>query len=410
MAGDDQFDDLPVINHVVSSGAPASLSTVNVKVVDGNRAPYFVDGTSTTRAVNEDAGQGAEVGYPVTALDLNIGDTLTYNLEGAGGKFNVSSTGQITVAADDSLDYETAPVHEFKVAVIDTGGLIDKIDVTVHVRDVDEPPVLTGPENVDNFSENSAVSRQVGRYTATDPEIATVSLSLSGTDNDDFTLASNGVLAFKASPDFEEQSSYSVTARAEAGSYTVNLPVAVDLLNIEEPGSITLSSVQPQTDTLLTATLEDGDGPTSTTWQWYRTSSRSSVGGGGSAGTGVGGTPTATGCTPAALTLPASGISGTWAGDCQSEVSSRGYARYYTFNLSAETEVTINLTSSVDTYLYLRSGSATSGIALHQNDDIESGNTNSRIVATLSAGTWTIEATTYSEDTTGDFTLTINTT
>ena len=86
-------------------------------------------------------------------------------------------------------------------------------------------------------------------------------------------------------------------------------------------------------------------------------------------------------------------------------MSGRGYARYYSFTLTEETEVTIDLTSSVDTYLYLREGSATSGTALHDNDDIESGNTDSRIVATLSAGTYTIEATTYSEDTAGSFAL-----
>ena len=75
--------------------------------------------------------------------------------------------------------------------------------------------------------------------------------------------------------------------------------------------------------------------------------------------------------------------------------------------LSAEAEVTIDLTSSVDTYLYLRSGSSTSGTALHSNDDIVSGNTDSRIVATLAAGTYTIEATTYSPNTTGSLTVSV---
>ena len=88
---------------------------------------------------------------------------------------------------------------------------------------------------------------------------------------------------------------------------------------------------------------------------------------------------------------------GTWSDDCESEVSGRGYARYYSFTLTEDAEVTVDLTSGVDTYLYLREGSATSGTARHSNDDIESGNTDSRIVATLSAGTYTIEATTYAE-------------
>ena len=69
--------------------------------------------------------------------------------------------------------------------------------------------------------------------------------------------------------------------------------------------------------------------------------------------------------------------------------------------------VSIDLESSVDTYLYLRSDGGTSGDALHEDDDGGDG-TNSRIVATLSAGTYTIEATTYNAGETGSFELTIS--
>ena len=102
------------------------------------------------------------------------------------------------------------------------------------------------------------------------------------------------------------------------------------------------------------------------------------------------GTPVVTDCTPTTLTLPASGVSGAWANDCQSSVSGRGYARYYTFTLDQGTEVTIDLTSEVNTYLYLRSGSATSGTSLHSNDGIATDDTNSWIVAVLEAGAYSI--------------------
>ena len=75
------------------------------------------------------------------------------------------------------------------------------------------------------FPENSATSRQVARYTATDPEGATVTLSLSS-GAADFNLANNGVVTFKASPDHEDQNSYSFTVRAVAGAHTVNRPVS----------------------------------------------------------------------------------------------------------------------------------------------------------------------------------------
>ena len=103
-------------------------------------------------------------------------------------------------------------------------------------------------------------------------------------------------------------------------------------------------------------------------------------------------------------------VSGTWATGCQSQVQGRGYARYYSFTLAQQSQVTIDLESSVDTYLYLRRGDATSGAFLYENDDIASGgvNVNSRIGETLAVGDYTIEATTYSTATTGSFTLTIS--
>ena len=119
--------------------------------------------------------------------------------------------------------------------------------------------------------------------------------------------------------------------------------------------------------------------------------------------------PAGTQCDSSLGTLSgATSRSGSWTGDCESSVPGRGYARYYSFTLTSNAEVTIDLASSLNTYLYLREGSATSGSALHDNDDIGIGNTDSRIVATLSAATYTVEATTYSEDATGSFALSVS--
>ena len=99
-------------------------------------------------------------------------------------------------------------------------------------------------------------------------------------------------------------------------------------------------------------------------------------------------------------------LPGEWAEGCESEVSGRGYARYFSFTLAEASEVTITLESDTDTFLYLREDSDRSGAALHENDDLESGNTNSRIEESLAAGTYTVEATTYDEGQEDSFTLT----
>ena len=207
--------------------------------------------------------------------------TITWSLGGAdSGDFDITG-GVLTFK--NTPDYERPADsggnnhYEVKVQATDPNNKRGELQVDVIVTPVDEPPELNGPDTVDDFPENSATSRQVGRYTASDPEGATVTLSLSSGDAD-FALAGNGVLTFKESPDYEEQSSYSVTVRAVVGSHTVDKVVTVNIQNVEEPGTVTVSSVQPQEGTSLTATLEDDDESTATTWQWYRASSRGSTG------------------------------------------------------------------------------------------------------------------------------------
>ena len=101
-------------------------------------------------------------------------------------------------------------------------------------------------------------------------------------------------------------------------------------------------------------------------------------------------------------------VSGSWSSDCDSEGRSGSYASYYTLTLAESADVTIMTESSVDTYLFLREGAGRDGTVLYENDDIVSGNTNSRISESLSAGTYTIEVSTYTAGQTGDFTLTIS--
>ena len=112
--------------------------------------------------------------------------------------------------------------------------------------------------------------------------------------------------------------------------------------------------------------------------------------------------------------LPDEGaVNAIWSTDCTSDIdapSGRGdrYAKFYTFTLSAESDVIITLSSDEDAFLYLRAGISSAGAALHENDDYNyPDSTDSRVEETLGAGTYTIEATTYTAGITGDFVLTI---
>ena len=119
-------------------------------------------------------------------------------------------------------------------------------------------------------------------------------------------------------------------------------------------------------------------------------------------GPGTGPTPT----DPCGVAVTGDGtLPGEWAEGCESEVSGRGYARYFSFTLAEASEVTITLESDTDTFLYLLEGAGMDGAIEAENDDVESGNTNSRIEETLAAGSYTVEATTYDEGQEDSFTL-----
>ncbi|MCY4027370.1 MAG: pre-peptidase C-terminal domain-containing protein [Acidobacteria bacterium] len=93
--------------------------------------------------------------------------------------------------------------------------------------------------------------------------------------------------------------------------------------------------------------------------------------------------------------------------DCVSPNLAGELARYYSFTVPENAEVQIDLTSSTfDAWLALREGSDVSGRRLERDDDGGPG-TDARIRRDLSPGTYTIEATSFREDETGAFTLTV---
>ena len=102
------------------------------------------------------------------------------------------------------------------------------------------------------------------------------------------------------------------------------------------------------------------------------------------------------------------GIGGTWTTACitanpPNRDSDTRYAKFYTFAVSAEAEVSITLTSDEPNYLYLLSGAGRRGAIMQRVGDTPSW-TNT-ITATLQPGSYTIEATTYYPRVTDLFTL-----
>ena len=228
--------------------------------------------------MNENAAANAPVGSPVAAEDED-GDTLAYSISGTdAASFDINvDTGQISVADGTALDYESTTSYSVTVEATDPDGDSDSVDVAIMVNDVDEPPSFTVDNTELEYAENGTAS--VTTFTATDPEGGDIGWGLSGDDADFFSI-DGGALGFASSPDFESPADkdtdnvYNLTIGAsDAEGNLTEVDVTVTVTNMDEAGTVTLSSLEPEEEVRITATLADPDGIASNIrWQWARSS------------------------------------------------------------------------------------------------------------------------------------------
>ena len=200
-----------------------------------NQAPEFPSTETGRRSVLENTQAGRPIGLPVEAIDDDVDDTLTYTLDTSGATFfDIGERGQLFTRA--VLDRERRTSYRVTVTAKDPSRATDSIGVTIAIDEVDEDPTLAG-DSVFSLRENSTF---VGRYTATDPERATITWSLTGLDDSLFSLT-NGTLAFLAAPDYETPGDiggdndyeFTVTAADPAGNRD-SIDVTVRVTDVDE--------------------------------------------------------------------------------------------------------------------------------------------------------------------------------
>ena len=272
---DSDPDNVYLVTVNASDGSLTDMLAVTVTVT-GVDEPPEITGDSSIDFVENGTGTVASYsardpeGEPVTWEDLSGDDADEFNFDSTTGVLTFKTPPDYDVPTDDN---GVDPDNVYLVIVnANDGGKTDMWHVMITVTGVDEPPVISGKTSID-FAENRTGT--VGTYTATDPEDATVVWeALGGVDSGAFSF-SNGALTFRTPPDHEAQSEYRLTLRASDGPNTGTLDVTITVSNAEEPGTLSLSSEQPETGSVLTAALTDPDEVRSTTWTWERSISRS---------------------------------------------------------------------------------------------------------------------------------------
>ena len=259
-------EDPPVVDNTIS---------VEIAVEDVDEAPKVMGPEAVTKAENSGTSVGA-----YTAADPEIKAVTWETLRGADAGHFAFDDGALSFVSEPDFEARRDNTYEVTVRARDEGGKIGELPVTVTLINVNERPTITGAAEASIEEEGTLF---VDAYTASDPESATIAWQpLAGSDADKFEFnPSNGWLAFKVAPDFEDadrggDNEYDVTLTVSAGGHTITFDVAVTVTNKEEPGMLTLPKTQqPQADADYTATLSDPDGVQSTTWTWERSRNRS---------------------------------------------------------------------------------------------------------------------------------------
>ena len=233
-----------------SDGRNYGYLAVTVTVTDVDEAPEIATAAKTALVYREN---GTAVLATFRAVDPEEA-VVVWSLSGPDGGHFAIYEGVLTFKRlrdfESPADTDGDNVYEVTVVAADEGLNAGILAVTVTVSDVDEGPVVSGPQSL-SLAENQATDRVLGTYDAVDPEDPfglVTRWSLSGTDAGDFSVSEAGELSFRKVPDYERPADsdrdnvYSLSVRASDGRNYGYLAVTVTVDDVDEAPEITTTA------------------------------------------------------------------------------------------------------------------------------------------------------------------------
>ena len=239
-----------------SDGTNSSTQDITVNVTNVNdNSPVFTSDATFSADENQ-----TSIGT-VTATD-DDGDTITYSISGTDSEsVSINSSSGV-------LTFNSAPNYESKTSYSIVASASDGVNetnqnVTITINNINEAPAFTSSASF-SADENQT---SIGSVSVTDPENATLSYSLSGTDASSLGISDSGVLSFGSAPNYESKNSYSATVAASDGTNSSTQDITITITDVNDAPIANAASyylnLLPQDqsggDITLGATDEDGD-------------------------------------------------------------------------------------------------------------------------------------------------------
>ena len=252
--------------------ADSEVATVTIAVGAVNDAPTADAGTDQIVA------EEAAVQLSGSGTDPE-GEVLTYQWSQVSGSTVALSEATSTVPAFTAPTQLTADATlVFELVVTDASGAVsapDAVTITVEAG-ANDAPVFDAASYAFELAENEAgqpMPIALGRVLASDPEGEAVTYALTGAASRFALDATSGALTYiGAGEDAEATDHYTLTAQAaDPHGASTSVPVRITIGNVDEPGSVTLTTYEPLIGQVVRAQLQDPDGAaTDVGWQWQR--------------------------------------------------------------------------------------------------------------------------------------------
>ena len=274
-----------------------SVYEVTVRVSDDRNASDDVDVTITITNVDEAGTVSVSLEQPEvgTALTVSLSD-LDGSVSDISWQWAASSDGSnwsdISGANSDSYTPVADDVGIYLQATAsytDGHGPGKSAHAVMERQTAQRDPSFEGDVTLLTVDENTPPGTLVGdAITATDPDGDILTYSLSGTEASSFvldgstgqiTVGSGTMLDYESGP---ARHTVIVSVHDGRDAYgnddsTIDdrIEVSIDVSNVDETGTVSVSPEQPKSGTALTASLSDPDGSLSDiSWQWAASSDR----------------------------------------------------------------------------------------------------------------------------------------
>lgn len=224
-----------------------STATVSLNILSVNDQPVVV--VPNNIQVSEAVAVGVAVAT-IAASDID-NDALAYSIVSGNddGIFAINElTGEITIANNQAIDFETASSHSLQIAVSD-GQAITTAVATIDVTNVNEAPVVAAIQT--SIVESIAAGSVLAQVNAIDPDGDALTYAItSGNEQQLFEIdAQTGEikLAENAQLDFESQAFHDIEISVSDGDTTQSTSVQLSVLDVDE-GLPSANELLAQTD------------------------------------------------------------------------------------------------------------------------------------------------------------------